>query len=352
MALENPQLGSPWVSVHPTYARMLCLVLRGLQVDVDAMLASIGLNWAELSVTDQMLSFDAMQSIGLAAIRTSQRPWLGLDMGQALQVSVHGPLGYAVASSRDLRQAFETLERHGNLRNEAISFELETVRGGAVLRVHEKADLGDLRHAVLDVVFAAGLKLIELVASSGLERITIDLPRPEPAWSDRYRRIFPGQLRFNTSHLAIRVDDALLDTPSFTADVHDFEAACRECERAQAQSEQSHDPTVAFKVRELLKSKPDTYPSLEDIAAQLHVSTRTLMRKLKAEGSSYQALLDELRQERAAWYLQHTRLSVEDIAARLGYADTSNFSRTFRRWFGITPVQMRTQGASDATDHL
>ena len=48
-----------------------------------------------------------------------------------------------------------------------------------------------------------------------------------------------------------------------------------------------------------------------------------------------------MRQERAGWYLAHTRLSVEEIAARLGYADTSNFSRTYRRWFGRTPSQAR-----------
>lgn len=342
MPLTNPRPHAPWVAVHPTYIRLLCMVLRGMQLDVDALLASVGMTWAELSVREQMLSFDTVQHLGLAAVHMSQRPWLGLDLGQAIQTSMHGPVGYAVASSRDLRQAFEVLDQYGTLRNEALGFELETRSGGAVLHVREPADMADLRVFVLDVLFAALVKLIESVVNTGLDRVRIDVPRPEPAWADRYRRLFPGQLQFGASHLAVRVDDALLDAPSFTANANDHEAACRECERAQALAEQAHDPTLTFKVRELLKSKPDTYPSLEFIAEQLRVSTRTLMRKLKAEGSSYQALLDELRQERAAWYLQHTRLTVEDIAARLGYADTSNFSRTFRRWFGTTPVQMRS----------
>ena len=72
-----------------------------------------------------------------------------------------------------------------------------------------------------------------------------------------------------------------------------------------------------------------------------NLSPRTLIRRLKDEGSAYQQLLDAVRQERAGWYLAHTRLSVEEIAARLGYADTSNFSRTYRRWFGRTPSQAR-----------
>lgn len=358
MPLTNPRalqratpVQAPWVAVHPTYVRLLCMVLRGMQLDVDALLASVGMNWTELSVSEQMIGFDTVQRLGVAAVRMSQRPWLGLDLGQAIQTSMHGPVGYAVASSRDLRQAFEALDRYGTLRNEALCFELETRPGSAVLHVRESADMAELRVFVLDVVFAALVKLIESVVNTGLDRVRIDVPRPEPVWADRYRRIFPGALHFGASHLAIRVDDTLLDAPSFTANMSDHEAACRECERARAQAEQAHAPSLTFKVRELLKNRPDAYPSLEDIATQLRVSTRTLMRKLKAEGNSYQALLDELRQERAAWYLQHTRLPIEDIAARLGYADTSNFSRTFRRWFDMTPAQMRsTRQAGQQTD--
>lgn len=65
------------------------------------------------------------------------------------------------------------------------------------------------------------------------------------------------------------------------------------------------------------------------------------MRRLKSEGSSYQALLDAVRKERALSSLQQTGEPVEAIAAALGFTDTSNFSRTCRRWFGATPGQLR-----------
>ena len=70
---------------------------------------------------------------------------------------------------------------------------------------------------------------------------------------------------------------------------------------------------------------------------------RTLIRRLKQESSSYQTLLDTSRQQRALWYLCHTPYTVEDIAARLGYTDTTNFSRTFRRWFGRAPGEVRRE---------
>lgn len=329
------------VFIHPTYARMLGMLLRSLNVDVDAVLAGVGLSWAELSVADQMLSFDTMRRLSMEAVRVSQRPWLGLELGQALQPSVHGPVGYAIVASRDLRQAFETLSLYGDLRIEALRYELQRVPGGAVLHVREKIDLADLRDVALDVAFAALLKLVESVVPVGLERVVIALPRAQPAWAERYRRVFPGKLRFNAPHMSITLDDALLDTPSLTADAADFDAACRECTRAQSHALAAAAASICMQVQALLNSRPDHYPQLDEVAAQLQTSPRTLMRKLKSEGSSYQSLLDEHRKARALWYLQHTRMSVEEIAAQLGYADTSNFSRTFRRWFGTTAVEMR-----------
>jgi AraC-like DNA-binding protein len=71
------------------------------------------------------------------------------------------------------------------------------------------------------------------------------------------------------------------------------------------------------------------------------------MRRLKQESSSYQALLDETRQQRAVWYLTHSNLAIEEIAGRLGFEDTSNFSRIFKRWLGCLPSETR-RAALDA----
>ena len=71
------------------------------------------------------------------------------------------------------------------------------------------------------------------------------------------------------------------------------------------------------------------------------MAARTLIRHLREEGVTYQQLLDNVREELACWLLLHSSMSVEAIAERLGYQDTSNFSRTFRRWLGVTPRDFR-----------
>ena len=70
------------------------------------------------------------------------------------------------------------------------------------------------------------------------------------------------------------------------------------------------------------------------------------MRRLAAQGTSFQNLPDVARKARALWLLQHSPDSVETIAAQLGYADTSNFSRTLWRWYGLTPRALRRQGGA------
>jgi AraC-like DNA-binding protein len=94
-------------------------------------------------------------------------------------------------------------------------------------------------------------------------------------------------------------------------------------------------------VQQRLLACDGAYPTLAEVAELEHVSPRTLIRHLKDEGLSYQQLLDGVREEWACWLLVHTALSVEAVAERLGYEDTSNFSRTFRRWLGCTPRDFR-----------
>jgi AraC-like DNA-binding protein len=101
------------------------------------------------------------------------------------------------------------------------------------------------------------------------------------------------------------------------------------------------------RVRQRLLERTDAYPTLAAVARDLSVSSRTLLRHLKRDGATYQGLLDEVRKEAAAWYLAETQEPIETIAARLGYADASNFSRSFRRWFGTPPAAFRRARAAN-----
>ena len=97
---------------------------------------------------------------------------------------------------------------------------------------------------------------------------------------------------------------------------------------------------VAGQVRSRLLHNPGELPPMQTIADELHVDPRTLRRRLATEGTSYRALLDEVRRQLAVELLQQD-LSVEEISRYLGYAETANFTHAFTRWEGTAPSYFR-----------
>ena len=95
------------------------------------------------------------------------------------------------------------------------------------------------------------------------------------------------------------------------------------------------------------------YPDLARVAAALCVSTRTLKRRLQRHGTSFMLLLEECRRRDAQHLLSHSTLSVQAIAARLGYQNPANFSRAFSRWTGESPraARQRLREAGSGNTH-
>lgn len=325
--------------VHPTYARLLCALLRGRGLDVGEALAGTGMTWAQLAKEEQFVTFAAMRRLILQAAALTGSAALGLELGPAAQPSAHGPVGYAAVASGTLEQALEVVAQYGAARIRGVDFRLATDRDGATLEMRERFDFGDVRIFILETLLVTVMGLLEALAGQPLERAECRLPYKAPRWAAEYARYVKAKVRFGAACLQIRLPRDLLETPCLTADAAAYAVARRECERSLA-----GESGMAQRVRLRLLEREGDYPALAAVARELHISARTLMRKLKQEGTSYQELLDAVRKERAEWYLRETGDAVEAIAERLGYADTSNFSRVCRRWFGMSPRELRWKG--------
>ena len=101
------------------------------------------------------------------------------------------------------------------------------------------------------------------------------------------------------------------------------------------------DETLALRVRRVLIERSNAFPSLQLTARLFHMTPRTLHRKLQDEGTSYRALLDDVRCALAMEHLKSDRLSVQEIGFTLGYTDMANFRRAFKRWQGLAPTDFR-----------
>jgi AraC-like DNA-binding protein len=104
------------------------------------------------------------------------------------------------------------------------------------------------------------------------------------------------------------------------------------------------DASLASRVRGAITAEPSGFPSVIEVARRLHVSSRTLKRKLADQGTTFSAILDDARRQRALLLLENRDLSLADVASRLGYTEVPNFTRAFRKWTGTTPAAYRARG--------
>jgi AraC-like DNA-binding protein len=159
---------------------------------------------------------------------------------------------------------------------------------------------------------------------------------------DDHARFFRAPVHFDCGENALVLPAALLDMPCVRADgallaVLDRYAADRLGRLPQT-------TTLAERVRAaLIEQLVGTEPGAVRMAAQLKMSVRTLNRGLAAEGTSYTALLDQLRHELATRHLADDRVSIAEVAFLLGFSELSSFYRAFRRWTGRTPVEFRQE---------
>ena len=113
--------------------------------------------------------------------------------------------------------------------------------------------------------------------------------------------------------------------------------------------QENGDENFAERVRVAIQQKlTGRRPTIEDIADALHISSRTLQRRLQDEGSSFQRVLEEARHQLARHYLNNSVLELNEAAYLLGYEDANSFVRAFRTWEGVPPARWREQQRAKA----
>lgn len=323
---------------HPTYVRLLCLYLRQRGVRLADALAGTGMTWRQLLHEKRLIPFEAMRSLALNAKRLTDCQALGLEWGASVELAAHGLIGAAIAASRDVSEALQAAARYHPLRGRAVALEVVRDADGSTLVIREPVALGDVRSFILEALVTIIERLMATVAGGPVAGIVHRFPYAPPAWAPEYSRWLAGTICFGAERMELRVPDRILALPGVMEE-GTHAAAVIPAER-QLALQQSGGEWVA-RIKQRLLEREGTYPGVQSMARDLNMSTRTLLRRLKKEGVTYQMLLDDVRKEVAEWYLVRTREPIEAIADRLGYADASNFSRSFRRWFGTPPAKFR-----------
>lgn len=329
---------------HPVYARLLLTTLEQRHIPLQGLLAEAGLREDDLAPSVASVSHAQLRRLMAAARKRCADPLLALEWGALIRDSMHGAASTAVLSSPNLRQAIHVIARMGPLRGTIIRPHLVETRRHAWIEIGEALPRDDLHDFLFSGIASMLAQMLASLLGPAARQLSVELPMDKPAWAESARHFFPGALRFGAKLLRFGLPTGLLERPCPAADPAIHAAALRLCE-LDAQGLQS---SLEERVSSLLGWHSGVYPTSIQMARKMGMSARSFSRALEAEGTTYRALVERARRQAAHRLLRESAEAVEQIAVQLGYADTSNFIRAFRRWFGCTPQHYRHTAMDDA----
>jgi AraC-like DNA-binding protein len=324
-------------SLPGIYTQYLIELVKRWGVTSEQLLYGSGFTLESLSDPQVRIPLDiAVKHLERARTLTGE-PALGFYLGTQMRLSAHGLLGTAALSASTLREAIELAIQYIPIVTTAVGLRLRVDGREASLIVEEYGDFGSARDIVI-LAFLTSLSRIGWQMTGQRIRGYADLALPEPPYYSRLARL-GLRVRFNQPVHRLLMESAQLPLPYTMGDPIALRRARTECERILDSIEGT--ATTTARVRSLINRGKGTLPSLRDVSATLHMSARTLKRQLAAEGTSYSALVDDERRERAILMLQSRKVPLKTIAGSLGYANVANFSRAFLRWTGRRPNEHR-----------
>lgn len=327
------------LQVPAAYVQALAELIRSLGADTSDWLAMSGLTMARLEEPDASVSLPLFAQLAFDAVGITREPALGLLLGDRLHAGSHGIVGFAVSSAATPRQAIELLARFVRLRLPLLSVSQQSIDGEVEVQFHEALPLGPMRGPVLEATLLTITRVLDSLSLGSCPIIRVAFPFPAPDHAPLTRTMFGCEVTFDAPVAAMRLPEQHLDLPLRRADPAAFREAAAICQRELDRI--GIGERLADRVQRLLAERQNGFPSLAVVARLLQLTPRTLHRRLVAEGSSFQTLLDEVRHRRACEHLRAGGLSIEELAYALGYADPANFRRAFKRWEGVAPSLYR-----------
>jgi AraC-like DNA-binding protein len=307
-------------------------LIRQLGADCAPVLAASGLQAADLAFAENRVPYPALVEALDHAARAAACPHFGLLAGRLWTLADLGTIGRLARHSATVGRALDALTMFQHLNSEgALAFLLK--RGDFVdfgYAIYHPGTLGAAQ--MYDANLAAGMNFM---AGAGWTPYEVFLPHARPADVAQYRALFKVVPRFDAEYCALRFPAQDLVIPIDGAD-------SVERMRAEQQARDAGPPDLLQQVyRALRRLMLENRHSGDDVAQLLAMHRRTLNRRLKSEGLTFQRVLDDVRFEVSRDLLANSDIHLDDIAATLGYAAVTPFMRTFRRWSGTTPGQWR-----------
>lgn len=295
---------------------------------------------------DRLIPYDQHTRLLELAACELNIPALGLAVAQRQTVSVFGPLFGLMTTKDTIEDSLQVFAKH--LKICVQSLQLNIQYNGEIATIEPVAELESIDNSATFQDHALGLawQLVQLLYGQ-TSRVRCNLraayfKHPAPFDSTAYTSFFNCPVAFDHKSSGLVMDINVLQAP-ISDDVKGIAQLVRH------HLEKKHHQ-LADQVKDVIANLLITGRcNINDVAAAMGYSSRTLQRHLKAQDATFQSLIDAVRYQQAQTYLTNSYYRLTDVAALLGYSELSAFTRSFKRWFGLSPQQWRKQLA--AADH-
>ena len=327
-------------TISPVYARLLLRELGQRGIDPAPLFTGTTLSHRELLRGGDISMADFLHILknGDRLLEDGQ---LGFILGRQMQVFGMGQVGVAIAAAPNLRKGLQALESFTRLHATYINVGARSTLQGMTATILYEHDTGDVEDFHTQTAMMLLQQYIETLTGELARDVRFRLAIPEPEDNADYTNALHGQISFGNAANEVDIPHQWLDMPS--PYYHALLWRQAQLTLSQSLKDQSETAQTPYKqhIAGLLRTSEPPLADLDDVAVALNVSQRTLNRRLQAENTSFRQLKSQALARWAKQYLRETEHTVEAIAAALGYKDTANFRRAFRKFEGCSPIEYR-----------
>ncbi|MBZ5667941.1 MAG: AraC family transcriptional regulator, partial [Acidobacteriia bacterium] len=275
----------------------------------------------------------------------SRDPAIGLKLATEDRTERYDPIAIAALCTRSFRDALQRMARYKQLTCPE-KIEITERRDECAVRFHWLLAQEQEPALLVDLCFAWMVGIARRGTGQSISPKRVEFQRSE-AHREMYEAHFGCPVKFGAAQNLLVFRKADLDERflTYNAELLAMVAPQLEAELTRQLAEETTGEQVKGVLKRMLAGQR---PEIREVSRELHVSTRTLQRRLTEEGVSFQQLMEEARRELARHYLLYSSLELNETAYLLGYEDSNSFFRAFQHWEGTSPGQWRALHATAA----
>ncbi|MBX7433966.1 AraC family transcriptional regulator [Mycobacterium sp. Y57] len=315
-----------------------------LGADPDALLSRAGIHRADIGRFDAFLTYLAFINVVESAAAATRSPSFGRQLGRRQGIEILGPVGVAARTAGSVADALGIFEQYLAAYSPAIAVTVHREGGTAFVEFKVLLEHPPAHPQTTELSLGVMLRVFRFLFGAGYSPTAVDLSHPPLTPPEEYREFFSCTPRFGSTRAGFTIPARDLDRP-----LARDEMAHRVMLEYLDSVIDRRRPTMASSIRELIRQLlPAGAATVPVVADQFRLHPKALRRRLVAEGTTFNAVVDDVRRELAERYLRDTDMTFSHLARELGYAEQSVLSRSCRRWFGAGPAALRSTWHAEA----